>query len=152
MLLQDEVIHRINQELNDLRELQGHQSHDHTHPTDVRSSHHDEVVQQLEFGNEEGNKRDEGEGVRLVQLATQVEDLNYQLSTVTDDLEVIQKRAEIAEVSIIFYTYIFTKFVQRRSSYGFSTLTDTRYKHILYMHQLDIDRTLFTHIQKSHTR
>ena len=54
------------------------------------------MVQQLEFGTmmEEG----EGEG-RLVELAKQVEDLTFKLSTLSEELEEAMGRAETAEVS-----------------------------------------------------
>ena len=98
---QEEVIHKLNQELSELQQLQIQQgnhpslSKDHTHSADVCGPSSDEVVQQLKFGSE---AREEGEGERLVQLAIQVEDFNYQQSVLTEQLEDMQRRAESAEV------------------------------------------------------
>ena len=105
--LQEEVIHSLNQELTDIRDHRVHHSQDptcsedHIHPTGDHPAHDAMVVQQLKFDNEGNGGGSEGDGERLVQLATQVEDLNYQLGTLTEELGVMHKRAEIAEVSIV---------------------------------------------------
>ena len=47
--------------------------------------------------DEEGEEEDQRK--RLVQLATQVEDLSYQVGVLSEELEYKQKQAETAEVS-----------------------------------------------------
>ena len=47
--------------------------------------------------DEEGEEEDRRK--RLVQLATQVEDLSYQVGVLSEELEYKQKQAETAEVS-----------------------------------------------------
>ena len=51
------------------------------------------IAQQLDFGVGDGG------GERLVELAAQVEDLTYQLSTAQEELQAAIQRAEQAEVS-----------------------------------------------------
>ena len=53
------------------------------------------IAQQLDFGV----GGDGGGGERLVELAAQVEDLTYQLSTAQEELQASIQRAEQAEVS-----------------------------------------------------
>ena len=52
------------------------------------------IAQQLDFG-----VGGDGGGERLVELAAQVEDLTYQLSTAQEELQAAIQRAEQAEVS-----------------------------------------------------
>ena len=52
------------------------------------------IAQQLDFG-----VGGDGGGERLVELASQVEDLTYQLSTAQEELQAATQRAEQAEVS-----------------------------------------------------
>ena len=51
------------------------------------------IAQQLDFGAGDG-------GERLVELAAQVEDLTYQLSTTQEELQAAIQRAEQAEVRV----------------------------------------------------
>ena len=57
------------------------------------------VAQQLDFGV--GGVGEGGE--RLVELAAQVEDLTYQLSTTQEELQAAVERAEQAEVKFLSY-------------------------------------------------
>ena len=52
------------------------------------------IAQQLDFG-----VGGDGGGERLVELASQVEDLTYQLSTAQEELQAATQRAKQAEVS-----------------------------------------------------
>ena len=98
---QEEIIHKLNQELSEIRQLQVQQgnhsssSKDHTHSADVCGPSSDKFVPQLKFGNE---TKEAGDEERFVQLPIQMEDFNYQQSVLTKELEDIQRQAESAEV------------------------------------------------------
>ena len=63
------------------------------------------IAQQLNFGVSDG-------GERLVELAAQVEDLTYQLSTTHEELQAAVERAEQAEVrTLVHYMYVHLNFL-----------------------------------------
>ena len=70
-------------------------NHSHSHDTcNVLGDGSGCIAQQLDFG-----VGGDGGGERLVELAAQVEDLTYQLSTAQEELQAATQRAEQAEVS-----------------------------------------------------
>lgn len=87
----------MNQELDDLRTQSSHVPCDHTHPVqgDFPQRGTAALAQQLSFAGATG----EGEGDRLVELATQVEDLKYQVSSLTEQLEEAVTQTNTAAVS-----------------------------------------------------
>ncbi len=94
---QNNVIDKLNQELNDLRTQFSHHGvpDGHTHPLQGNSlQQKTALAQQLSFAEEGGEGRE-----RLVDLATQVEDLKYQVSSLTEQLEEASTRISAAEVS-----------------------------------------------------
>lgn len=72
------------------------------------------LAQQLEF-DESSEHRESSEGVRrgsrererIVELATRVEDLTFQINSLTEELERASERAETAEVSSTEYSILY---------------------------------------------
>jgi len=103
-------VQKLNDELNQLRDC--HAGSSHSHEAAARGNKKEGVVQQLQF--ESGRKKlrttgeEEEESVtraeegaskrRIEELATQVEDLTYQLSVLTEDLEYKNKQLAVAQV------------------------------------------------------
>ena len=89
----------MNQELSDLRTQH---ADDHTHPAQRGFPQRETTLaQQLSFAGaaREGEGEGEEEGDRLVELATQVEDMKFEVSRLTEQLEEAITQTNTAEVS-----------------------------------------------------
>ena len=94
LLPQTMTIDKLNQELTELRN-QPSQPCDHTHPTQGGFPQQGSgLAQQLSFAGTGAGGED-----RLVELATQVEDFKFQVSSLTEHLEEAAQRTNTAEVS-----------------------------------------------------